>query len=50
MATDDAERHEDAAPVKVGTRFRCAGCGAEVVVVKAPAGPVRCCDRPMERL
>lgn len=40
----------EGAPAKVGTRFRCVECRAEFVVVKAPAGQLACCDRPVERL
>lgn len=36
--------------VKVGSRFRCERCGSEIVVVKAPAAPVRCCGDEMQRL
>src|SRR2546421_481199 len=28
---------------QVGTRHRCGRCGTEVIVVKAPDGPVTCC-------
>ncbi|HEY7134525.1 MAG TPA: hypothetical protein VIB48_05620 [Acidimicrobiia bacterium] len=31
----------------VGTRLRCAKCGTEIIVVKAPTGPVSCCDQEM---
>lgn len=49
MESSDPQKADDA-PVKVGTRYRCNGCGSEVVVVRAAAGPVTCCDRPMERM
>jgi len=35
------------APTKVGSRLRCQTCGTEVIVVKAPTGPIACCDAPM---
>jgi ribosomal protein S27E len=28
---------------KAGQRLRCATCGTEIVVVKAPAQPISCC-------
>jgi hypothetical protein len=30
-----------------GTRLRCATCGTEIVVVKAPTEPITCCGSPM---
>jgi hypothetical protein len=31
----------------VGTRLRCAQCGTEIIVVKAPTGPLSCCGAEM---
>ncbi|HZR14533.1 MAG TPA: desulfoferrodoxin [Acidimicrobiia bacterium] len=31
----------------VGTRLRCAKCGTEIIVVKAPTGPLSCCGQEM---
>lgn len=33
---------------KAGQRLRCATCGTEIVVVKAPTEPVACCGSAME--
>jgi hypothetical protein len=33
--------------VKAGAKLRCATCGVEVVVVKAPTGDLRCCGAPL---
>jgi ribosomal protein S27E len=32
---------------KVGSKVQCAKCGTEVVVVKAPKEPIKCCGEPM---
>lgn len=32
---------------KVGERLRCSQCGTEIIVVKAPTGPVSCCGAEM---
>jgi desulfoferrodoxin-like iron-binding protein len=32
---------------QVGTRHKCAHCGTEVVVVKAPGGAVACCGETL---
>jgi hypothetical protein len=32
---------------KVGERLRCAKCGTEIIVTKAPSAPIRCCGEPM---
>ena len=32
---------------KVGSKIRCGKCGTEVVVVKAPATPIRCCGEAL---
>jgi hypothetical protein len=31
----------------VGTRLRCSECGTEIIVVKAPTGPLSCCGAEM---
>ena len=31
----------------VGQRLRCASCGTEIIIVKAPGGPLACCGQPM---
>jgi hypothetical protein len=46
--TDEQGQTEQ--PVRAGTRFRCEVCATEIIVVKAPAGPVSCCGREMERM
>ena len=33
---------------KAGQRLRCATCGTEIVVVKAPSEPLICCGSPMQ--
>ena len=35
---------------KVGSKIRCGKCGTEVVVVKAPATPIRCCGKDLEAI
>jgi len=30
-----------------GQRLRCASCGTEIIIVKAPEGPLSCCGQPM---
>ncbi|MER3452264.1 MAG: desulfoferrodoxin [Acidimicrobiia bacterium] len=37
---------EKVAPA-VGTRLKCEVCGTEIIVVKAPTGPISCCGREM---
>jgi desulfoferrodoxin-like iron-binding protein len=32
----------------VGKRYRCAKCGAEVIITKGGAGTIICCGQPME--
>ena len=32
---------------KAGARLKCEECGTEVVVVKAPTGPMSCCGKPL---
>jgi len=41
---------QDTSAVKVGTRYRCASCGSEFVVVRAPASTPHCCGRPLARI
>jgi hypothetical protein len=31
-----------------GQRLRCGVCGTEIIVVKAPTGPIACCGKTME--
>jgi desulfoferrodoxin-like iron-binding protein len=33
---------------QVGKRYKCAKCGAEVIVTRGGNGAVTCCDQPME--
>jgi desulfoferrodoxin-like iron-binding protein len=33
---------------QVGKRYRCAKCGAEVMVTRGGNGAVTCCGQPME--
>jgi desulfoferrodoxin-like iron-binding protein len=33
---------------QVGKRYKCAKCGAEVIVTRAGNGAVKCCGQPME--
>ncbi len=33
----------------VGDRLRCENCGTEIILVKAPTGPMSCCGRPMAK-
>ncbi|MBN1568582.1 MAG: desulfoferrodoxin FeS4 iron-binding domain-containing protein [Acidobacteria bacterium] len=33
---------------QVGKRYKCAKCGAEVIVTRAGNGTVTCCGQPME--
>ena len=35
---------------ELGKRFHCDDCNAEVLVTKAGAGRVNCCEKPMEVL
>jgi hypothetical protein len=30
-----------------GQRLRCASCGTEIIIVKAPSAPLSCCGQPM---
>lgn len=32
-----------------GKRFKCAKCGAEVIVTRAGNGTLKCCGQPMEQ-
>jgi hypothetical protein len=32
---------------KAGTRLKCSECGTEVMVVKAPTGPLSCCGKQL---
>jgi desulfoferrodoxin-like iron-binding protein len=34
---------------QVGKIYRCAACGAQVIVTKGGTGSVRCCGQPMEQ-
>ena len=44
----DAGDSQDVAPqLRAGTRITCGTCGTDVIVVKAPATVVRCCQVPM---
>jgi len=33
---------------QVGKRYKCAKCGAEIIVTRGGAGTVMCCGQPME--
>ncbi len=33
---------------QVGKRYKCAKCGAEVIVTRGGNGTVKCCDQPRE--
>jgi desulfoferrodoxin-like iron-binding protein len=33
---------------QVGKRYKCAKCGAEIIVTRAGNGTVVCCGQPME--
>jgi desulfoferrodoxin-like iron-binding protein len=33
---------------QVGKRYKCAKCGAEVIVTRGGNGEVKCCGLPME--
>jgi hypothetical protein len=33
---------------KIGTRLRCATCGAEAILTKVGENDLTCCDRPLE--
>lgn len=34
---------------QMGKRYRCATCGAEVMVTKGGNGEIKCCGKPMEQ-
>ena len=34
--------------IKLGKRYRCEACGAEVLCTKAGEGNLECCDRVMQ--
>jgi len=33
---------------QAGKRYRCAKCGAEVIITRGGTGTIHCCDQPME--
>ncbi|HLG91851.1 MAG TPA: hypothetical protein VKY15_02590 [Acidimicrobiales bacterium] len=35
------------AELKAGDRLRCQRCGTEVIVVRAPSAPIRCCGQEL---
>ncbi|MFC1929273.1 desulfoferrodoxin [Chloroflexota bacterium] len=34
---------------QVGKRYRCAKCGAEVIITRGGEGEINCCGQPMEQ-